>query len=428
MSCDFLYSKRLLSNRIAFLIAGFCIAAWAPMIPFVKERFALDEHNLGILLLCVGIGAFTTMTTAGYVSSKLGCKIPAYFSTIIIAICLAAIPFVYHLYLLAAILFIMGACLVLLEVVANVNAAIIERVSNKNVMSGLHGLYSVGGFVGSLSVTFLLTHSMPFMFSGIYACAIMLICLFWGGRYLLPTINVADDGTFLSQAPEHAPSSTEDTNSPKKKGALAHYTNGTILLIGFMCFVMYMTEGSMLDWTGVFLTAERGVSIEAAGYGFAAFSIAMTIFRLTGDKLVSILGRGRIIIIGTFLIVLGYLISVFVPHYIAALVGFAVIGVGASNVVPQLFSVCARIEEVPTHISLTVINAIGYSGGLIGPALIGFLAHAIGLPNTYLVQAAGVLSVTVMSFLLLRSLRHKHLHGSQREQAKDDTQSLSTQS
>lgn len=85
--------------------------------------------------------------------------------------------------------------------------------------------------------------------------------------------------------------------------------------------------------------------------------------------------------------------------------------------VPQLFSVCARIEEVPTHISLTVINAIGYSGGLIGPALIGFLAHAIGLPNTYLVQAAGVLSVTIMSLLLLRSLRHKRLHGSHPEQA-----------
>lgn len=405
MSTKFEFPKFLNSNRIAFLIAGFCIAAWAPMIPFVKERFELDEHNLGLLLLCVGIGAFTTMLSAGYACSKFGCKLPAYLSTIIIAICLAFIPFVYHLYLLATILFIMGACLVLLEVVANVNAAIIERVSNKNLMSGLHGLYSVGGFAGSMSVTFLLSNHMPFMYSGIFAASIMLVCIFFGGRNLLPTINVADDGTFLS-GPIEEPKKSSDS---KSKGNLALYTNGTVLLIGFMCFVMYMTEGSMLDWTGVFLNTERGISIESAGYGFASFTIAMTIFRLLGDKLVNIIGRGRIIIIGTFLIVVGYLISVLIPHYIAAFVGFAVIGIGASNVVPQLFSVCARIKEVPTHISLTVINAIGYSGGLIGPALIGFLAHAIGLSNTYLVQAAGVLSVTIMSYLLLRSLRAKRL-------------------
>lgn len=161
----------------------------------------------------------------------------------------------------------------------------------------------------------------------------------------------------------------------------------------------------MLDWSGVFLRTEHGISLEHAGYGYAAFAITMTIFRLTGDKIVSAFGRGRIIVLGTLCIVLGFVVAVVIPHYLAAFAGFALIGVGASNVVPQLVSITARIKEVPTHISVTIVNTIGFTGILVGPALIGFLAHAITLPYTYLVQALGVLFVTIMSVILIKSLK-----------------------
>ena len=160
----------------------------------------------------------------------------------------------------------------------------------------------------------------------------------------------------------------------------------------------------MLDWSGVFLRLERGLSLEHVGYGFATFSIFMTIFRLTGDKIVATLGRGRVIVVGTLLIVSGFVLAVVIPHYLAAFAGFALIGIGASNVVPQLVSITARIKEVPPHISVTIVNAIGFSGILIGPAFIGFLANAITLPYTYLVQALGVMFVTIMTIILMKSL------------------------
>ena len=148
------HKQLLFSNRISFLIAGFCIAAWAPMIPFVKERFALNEHDLGLLLLCVGIGSFVSMPTSGYFSARFGCRTPIIIAALLISGCLIAIPFISNLYVLAAVLFFMGINSVFLDVISNINAALVEQYTKRDVMSGLHGLYSVGGFLGSLSVTF----------------------------------------------------------------------------------------------------------------------------------------------------------------------------------------------------------------------------------------------------------------------------------
>lgn len=383
------HKQLLFSNRISFLIAGFCIAAWAPMIPFVKERFALNEHDLGLLLLCVGIGSFVSMPTSGYFSARFGCRTPIIIAALLISGCLIAIPFISNLYVLAAVLFFMGINSVFLDVISNINAALVEQYTKRDVMSGLHGLYSVGGFLGSLSVTFLLSMHFPFLYVGFYAAAIIVTCALLGCRHLFTSVHLTAEAA-------------ESTTSGKS--TWSYYTNPIVLLIGLMCFIMFMTEGSMLDWSGVFLRLERGLNLEHAGYGFATFSIFMTIFRLTGDKIVATLGRGRVIVIGTLLIVSGFMLAVVIPHYLAAFAGFALIGIGASNVVPQLVSITARIKEVPPHISVTIVNAIGFSGILIGPAFIGFLANAITLPYTYLVQALGVLFVTIMTIILMKSL------------------------
>lgn len=392
------HRNMLFSNRMSFLSAGFAIAAWAPMIPFVKERFNLDEHTLGLLLLCVGIGSFVSMPISSILSSRLGCKKPIIMASLLVALCLFAIPFIYNLYLMAAVLFIMGIGAIALDVISNINAALAEQISKRNVMSGLHGLYSVGCFVGSISVTSLLSLHFPLTLAGTYAALLLGLNAIFGLKHLLPTVHMPKE--------EGEDSNAQADAAPQKESTLRYYKHPLVLLVGVMCFIMFMTEGSMLDWSGVFLNTERGMSLEHAGYGYAAFAIMMTIFRLTGDVIVTKFGRGHVIILGTISIIAGFCLAVLIPHYSSAFVGFALIGVGASNVVPQLVSITARIKEVPTHISVTIVNAIGFSGVLIGPALIGFLAHAITLPYTYLCQAAGVACVTAMSLYLFKHLKH----------------------
>ena len=388
------------SNRASFFMAGFCIAAWAPMIPFVKDRFGLDEHNLGLLLLCVGVGSFISMPTSSWLSSRLGCRTPIVVSALIVALCLISIPFITNLYLLGLVLFIMGINAVALDVISNIAGAFVEQVTARNIMSGLHGLYSVGGFCGSLSVTFLLSAGLPLHLAGIYAAAILIIVTLVGSRHLLTTVYFDEHNQPLSREQYLA----QRHSAQAQQSHLQYYFHPIVLLIGVMCFIMFMTEGSMLDWSGVFLHTERGFALEHAGYGYAAFAIMMTICRLTGDKVVTKLGRAKVLLASTLFIIAGFIVAVVVPHYLAAFVGFALIGIGASNVVPQLVSVTARIKDVPPHVSVAIVNAIGFTGVLIGPALIGFLAHAITLSNTYLCQAGGVFVVFLLSIFLIKKL------------------------
>lgn len=402
--------KQLIAaNRFSFLAAGFGIAAWAPMIPFIKERYALDEHNLGLLLLCVGIGSMISMPTSGYLVSRLGCRKPVLIAGLVLGFLLLAITLVDNLILTGLLLILFGMSAVTLDVVSNINGALVEAYIKRDVMSGLHGLYSVGGFLGSLTVTTLLSLHLGIVAAAVYTLICMCICVLWGCRHLFDTVHAHENE---EQTPQNDAQSTQITDdatvkfSSAKPNAhqsnLKYYTHPVVLTIGIMCFILFMIEGSILDWSGVYLTQERDFPLEYAGYGYAAFAIMMTCFRLLGDKIVSRFGRRRVLLLGTITIACGYLIAVYIPHFTVALCGFALIGIGASNVVPQLVSVTGRIKDVPVHISVTIVNAIGFSGMLCGPAIIGFLAHAITLPYTFLCQAASVLVVTFMITQVLK--------------------------
>lgn len=407
-------NKQLInSNRFSFLAAGFAVAAWAPMIPLIKDRYALNEHDLGLLLLCVGIGSMISMPTSGYFSSRFGCRLPVVVGGFVLGLILTIIAFINNLYLTGFLLVLFGIAAVTLDVVSNINAAIVEAISKRDIMSGLHGLYSVGGFIGSLTVTSILSLQFSIEVAAIYSLVVLWACMIFGCRHLITDVHAHEEQE-QSQEPkqDQARGSNLEADTPAayctaqnttgKTSSLKYYTHPVVLLIGIMCFIMFMTEGSVLDWSGVYLNQERGVPLEYAGYGYAAFAVMMTICRLLGDKIVATFGRRRILILGTLSIVAGYCLAVFTSHAVGALLGFALIGVGASNVVPQLVSVTARIKEVPIHISVTIVNTIGFTGMLCGPAFIGFLAQAISLPYTYLCQAAGVLVVTLMVFVLFK--------------------------
>lgn len=380
------FKLALLSNRASFFAAGMGIAAWAPMIPYVKERFLLDEHTLGLLLLCVGAGSFSFMPLCSFLSWRLGCKLPCIISAFGIALCLCIIAVVQNVYLLALVLFIMGCFSVTLDVVSNINAAKLELELTSPIMSGMHGLYSVGGFCGSLGFTALLTIGLPLLPSAIVVMAVLMLLGIFGFKGLYGK-------------DESEPQQEKKEKSSKGKT----FFHPLVLTFGVLCYIMFMTEGSIMDWSGVFLNEFRGVELAHAGYGFAAFSIAMTIFRLSGDRIVRTFGRKAVLVSGALIVIAGYLLAVMCDHYLVAFAGFFLIGVGASNIVPQLVSAAASIKEVPVHVSVSVVNAIGITGSLMGPALIGFIAHQITLPHTYLVQALLVLGVALTCFKVLKS-------------------------
>lgn len=445
----------IISNKTAFLIAGFSIAAWAPIIPFIKERFGLDEHTLGFLLLCVGGGAFLSAPMAGFITSRFGCRTPIFVSAFLWAACLISVSLLHNIYLLAVVLVIFGISAVGLEIISNINGTFLEQASGINVMSGLQALYSVGSLTGSIGVTFLLNANFGVVGSVVCVCTIMLLLLILGGRNLIadaalikngtpqkqvtstpmsqvesaallneqanqspesapqqiaqaPQITVSEQKSQFKQEPQNALSCQHPTTlAPQDSAAKPRYwANPYVMLVGFMLFIIYLLEGAMLDWSGVFLFDERNIPLEKAGYGFAAFSVSMVIFRFLGDRLVAIFGRRSIIVGGTLIIFVSLNAAVFFKNAELSILCFALAGIGSSNVIPQLVSFSAQIKAVPIHIAVTLVNAIGFTGVLAGPALIGFLAHAITLPYTFLCLAFSILLVTFISLKLIGDKSH----------------------
>ncbi len=142
------------------------------------------------------------------------------------------------------------------------------------------------------------------------------------------------------------------------------FPKGTVLLIGFMCFVMFLSEGSTLDWSGVLLSERHRLNESQAGYGYAAFAATMSIGRLTGDRIVAMLGSRTILIGGGLLAAIGFMIAATAPNGWVAIVGFGMVGLGASNVVPVLFTAAGKQKQMPPNLAIAAITTLGICGHL----------------------------------------------------------------
>ncbi|VTR28834.1 Inner membrane protein ybjJ [Serratia fonticola] len=169
---------------------------------------------------------------------------------------------------------------------------------------------------------------------------------------------------------------------------------GWVMFIGLLCFIMFLAEGSMLDWSALYLTTMRGMDHNQAGLGYALFSIAMTIGRLNGDRVVNAMGRYQVLLLGSLCAAIGLALAITIDSAIASLIGFMLVGVGASNVVPILFSAAGNQRVMPANLAIASVTTVGYAGILAGPAVIGLIAQVSSLTFALACVAALLLIVT----------------------------------
>jgi MFS family permease len=361
-----------LSTRIAFFIAGFGMAAWAPLVPFAKARAGLDDGALGLLLLWLGAGSIVSMPLSGALAARFGCRAMVIVGALMLSIALPLLATLSSFAALIPALLLFGAGVGLVDCVINIQAVIVERASGRTMMSGFHGLFSVGGIVGAGGVSGLLALGASPFVATLVVVALVLVALMVSAAGLLPYGSSSGGPAF----------------------AVPH---GIVLFIGVLCFIVFLTEGAMLDWSAVFLITVRDIDPAHAGLGYTAFAITMTVGRLTGDWIVRHVGRARIIVFGGLCAAAGLALATLVPGWQAGLLGYALVGAGCSNVVPVLYSAIGRQNAMPEHIAIPAVTTLGYAGILVGPAAIGFVAHASSLSVAFLIIAVLLIGVSASS-------------------------------
>ena len=347
-----------LSTRLAFFVAGFGVSCWAPLVPYAKARLGADDATLGVILLCLGIGSVTAMPLTGSFAHRYGARRMILLGGFGLCVMLPFLASVASVAALAAAMLLFGASLGTLDVSMNVHAIEVENAADAPLMSGFHAQFSVGGIAGASAITALLAAGIaPQPAVGLGVAAMVLLLAIAAPRLLA------------------TPSSGG--------GLLLAWPRGVVLLLGLLACAMFLVEGAILDWGALLLTEHRGFAKASGGIGYSLFSIAMSAGRLTGDRVVAWLGGRRTLQLGGAVAIAGFVIVLATRAPALVLAGFVLIGLGASNLVPVLFSAAGRQAAMTPALAVGAITTLGYAGALAGPALVGFVAQATSLPIAF---------------------------------------------
>lgn len=372
----------LVPARIAVSWCFFCLGAltgvWAVHIPIVQARLGIDPAVLGLALLMLAIGAVLTMPLTGMALAHWGSRRPTALLALGFPIAAPFATLAQQPWQLFVALFFFGATMGGLDVAMNTQATEVEAARGKPTMSSFHGFFSVGALsgagIGSLLVA---TGWGNGSGAALTATAFFLISI-WAALNLLPSDRSVEGGPKFT-LPSRA-----------------------VLGLGIITFLAFAGEGAITDWSALFLATVKHADPATAGIGFAVFSVAMTVFRLTGDAVVARTGPVLAIVGGGALMALGMVVALVAPGHYASALGFAIAGVGTANIVPVAFSAASRTRGVPAGVGVAAVTTLGYSGFLIFPPLIGFVAKAFGLSAAMVVVAVMGSAIAAMAGTLRR--------------------------
>lgn len=334
-------------------------ANWTARLPEIELFYDLSHAQLGTILLTVAIGSVVAMPLAGYLNNKFGSQR----MTIIGGLCLCALaPFMVllpDLRVLYGAAFLIGASGGTLDVSMNGQAVEVERNWSKSIMSSFHATFSIGMVLGAGAGALAAKLNIS-LFHHVLGAAVL------GGLFLIIASKFLIDDYAATQADEES-------------DAGFIFPTTAILPVAIIAFCGMTGEGSLIDWSALYMNEVVGASTSISALAFGTFGGAMTIGRLLGDRYIDKYGSRKILLSGSVLSFSGLVLAILFPSQLLTFVGFFVVGLGLSNIVPIAYSLAGNTPEVKPAVGIAMATTIGYSGFFIGPPIIGYLADAFDL-------------------------------------------------
>ena len=333
-----------------FLLNGAGIGLWAAHVPTVQARMGIDTGWLSMVLLTIAAGALLAMPLMGGLTGRFGTRRMVLLSGFAFAAMTPLIMGAPSLPLLFAAAFLFGVSNGALDVAMNANASEVETARGVPTMSSFHGFFSLGGLfgagIGGLLIGQGLGHGEGALMVGVVTAVVLAL--------VAPRV--------MGFAASH--------------GAGSHFSlpRGAALGLGMLALLCFAVEGALVDWSALLMEERTGATPASAALGFSAFSIAMAACRFAGDRLIVRFGAVRIMVIGGLAMFAGLALAVGSTHFVLSAVGFALVGLGAANVVPLLFGAAGRIPGMSAGSGVAAVATLGYGGLLLAPPVLGWVA------------------------------------------------------
>ena len=363
-----------LAVSASFLLQGLCFSTWASRIPTVQQKLHLSETALGGVLLAVPVGLIASLPITGWLVAKYGSRNLTVIAVLLYSGALPLLGLAQTTTQLMAALVLFGFGSNMANISVNTQGVGVEALYGKSILATFHGVWSLAGFLGAALGSLMVGWGIsPFQHFVVMALVIWL-----GVALMRPYLMPAD------------------TPSPGNQ-PLFVLPDKSLLLLGILAFCSLLAEGTMFDWSGVYFKKIVLADKAKVGLGFSAFMSMMATGRFVADWFTDCFGRARTLQISGLLTAAGLSVAVAFPSLLVASLGFMLVGLGVSSVVPLVYSAAGRSRTMPAGVALAAVSTVGFAGFLLGPPLIGLVAGATSLRVSFAIIACMGLAVAALA-------------------------------
>ncbi len=359
--------KRL-AVAIFFFVNGFCYANWVARMPEVMDIYNVSYGTLSTLLLFTAAGSLTAMPFAGIVSAMFGSRRITGVLGILFCLIIPLIPQFTNLWMIRFMFFMIGVIAGGLDVAMNGQAVFVERLWKRPIMSSFHAVFSMGTALGALSSSKFTKYHIPLTEHLAIIAFFGMILNAWAAFNLVHDKPQKDKNI-------HNP----DASGTEGGGVGLRLPTAAILPLGLIAFCGMTGEGSMADWSAMYMNKIVGKDLSFSALAFGSFTTAMTIGRFFGDGLLEKMGKRKLLIYNSLAAIFGLSLSLIFINPYMVLLGFFVTGLGVATIVPIVYSSAGNTEGVPPSVGIAMATTVGYAGFFVGPPVIGFIADLFDL-------------------------------------------------
>ncbi len=358
---------------VLFFFCGFIFSCWASRIPVFKETFGLNEAELGGVLFMLPLGSFIALPFAGWAVDRFGSRFMSVLSIILYAACLYSLSWCTSVFALSVALFFFGFMGDNVNIAMNTQGLDVQHAYDKPILSSFHGLWSIGALCGALVGGWSLKRQMSTSEHYLVILFPILIGTVITYFFLIPHDDKKEEGKKLLAMPDKA-----------------------LMIIGIICLCCTLCEGAMADWSALYYKQVVNDVTKVSTTGFTAYAFTMAVGRFFGDRLISVLRYKKVLILDGILIASGMTLALASTIPMLVIIGFAMVGFGVSTIIPISYSMAGKSKTLKPSVALAAVSTIGFTGFLIGPPIIGFVAHETGLR-----LALGIVAVLGVAVFLL---------------------------
>lgn len=343
-----------------FFLSGFSFSTWASRIPTIKMAFDFNDAELGSILLAMPIGSLLGLPISGWLVSKYNSRVPLIIGFALNTFALALIGFSHNVVTLVTAVLLFSFTTRIYNISVNTQAISLQKFYEHKIMGSFHGFWSTGGIFGILFSTLMLNWGISIQSHFIMVGAVALVLTVFSYKYLLKNDKAEKGNKIILGKPDPY-----------------------IFYLGVVAFLSAICEGGMFDWSGIYF--QQVLNVEIFTYGYLIFMTFMAASRFLSDKIIAVIGMPNTYIMSATCIVAGIAMAIIVPTFWTAMIGFSLVGFGTAAVIPMSYALAGASHKYSPGMAVSIIATYSITGMLLGPPLIGYLAHAFNLRVSFVI-------------------------------------------